>query len=868
MAGTPFPRHRQCGLVVGGRCVNLSPFHQCAVSLVENGYRPISIPKGQKGVTTEGWQHTRATVDDVLRWREGNIGVLTEDTPAVDLDILDETVAAQMQAFVEDLLGEAPIRIGRAPKRMLVCRTSTPFRKVTSRFWISPDGGMHRVEILGAGQQFVAFGIHPDTQRAYRWIGEDIRTIPADDLPLIDEAAARAIADEFDRVAEAAGWQPKGRASGGASSDPFDFLRPKPDISDDEVEALIEAFENPERDYDLWVKLGMALHHQYDGDARGLDVWHVWSSRSSMYDAAATDKKWKSFGDYTGRKATLAFVIAETGDTLSKLRAEKVVEAWDEFKARIDNCDDVDTLVGVIAPEVRKTEMPNHRREMLLRHAQKRATKVAGVTIPLSEFKPSKAAQKAEVTPEGLAAEMQLELDIARHVLDDQFEGGRFIKRFSKMWWTYRDGVWKRAEDDAIARLTMNSLVELTQNEDPRVSKLFERMAESRGDRLNALVTTVVSVMEKACAEEGGDDPLNLNADYAPLVVNTGSAELWFTQDGEMTVKEHCAEHRLTSQVACHFDPDATCPTWDMAVRKVFRAAEDPEGMVRHFEELMGYIMQPTRHQAIWVMLKGPGGNGKSFLLSVMTSLIGSNAVAAHSIASVGKQSSHFTDGLQGKSMLLDDDLKAGTLLPDDWLKKLSEAKSVSADPKYGRSYTFTARCVPVILTNQWPSTSDLSEGLRRRAMVIESNHVLTDEEKNPAHMLTIKDDELPGVLNRMVAGLQRFLRRGHRFDVPAECEASKSRWLDSSNPTSRFASEVIQRTERGGVKCSVVYDAYLNWARYSEHNIRPLGRTKFYESMEQFGYPRVNRKGIHWFRKIEMRYVEGLEMFFDDGGL
>lgn len=840
----------------------MSRFHDCAVSLVENGYTLVHIPAGSKGPQTPGWQQLRPSVDDVRAWGRGNIGIQTAATPAVDIDVLDEAVADSMQRVVEALLGEAPVRVGRAPKRLLVYRTIEPFAKVASAAWYDAEGRKHQVEILGRGQQFAAYGTHPDTKKPYRWLTEDTpQNMRAADLCLIDRAAALKIAAEFDAMAEAAGWERRGGARAGAEGDDdLGFLRPKPDMTNDEVRALLAAVENPGRDYDLWMDVGFALHHHFEGGPEGLELWHEWSSRSPLYDSGACEYKWRSMGKYTGRSKTAAFLIERTGDLFKTLRAKRA----DDFRDQIAACDDVDVLVTEIAPAIHRTDMPSHRREMLLRLAQQRASKVAGVRIPIAEFKGTKAQQKDEVTPQGMLAELRLELDLARYVLDDQFGGDR-VMRFSKLWWEYRNGVWARAEEDVIGRRVMESLVALAEAKDARIEGLFERMAESRGDRLNSLVATVVSMLEKACATEGNDDPLNLCAERVPRVLNTQNAELWFEHDGSFSIKEHDPAHKLSAQIGCIYDPEATCPTWDQAIRKVFKKARQPEEVIRHFEELIGYVLQQTRHVAIWLMLKGPGGNGKSFLLRVITELMGNNAVAARSISDLasGRAGNHFTDGLVGKLMLLDDDFEAGAMLPDAWLKKLSEAKVVTADPKHAKAYNFVARSVPVILANQWPPTVDLSEGLRRRAMIFESNYVLRDEDKDPAHLERILDGELPGVLNRLIAGLQRFLARGQRFDIPAECEAAKEAWLTSSNATALFSHEVLQRVSGASVRASVVYDAYENWIRFAEHNVRALGRNKFYEALERLGYRKANRNGICWFVDLKIRPVEGLEFMF-----
>ncbi len=84
-------------------------------------------------------------------------------------------------------LGDTPaLRIGRAPKRLLVYRTAEPFR------------GIRRapLEMLCLGQQFVAYAVHPDTGQPYAWPEEGLADLDIESLPVIDAAMAAAFIDE------------------------------------------------------------------------------------------------------------------------------------------------------------------------------------------------------------------------------------------------------------------------------------------------------------------------------------------------------------------------------------------------------------------------------------------------------------------------------------------------------------------------------------------------------------------------------------------------------------------------------------------------------------------------------------------------
>lgn len=88
-----------------------------------------------------------------------------------------------------------------------------------------------------------------------------------------------------------------------------DFTRDLPlNMSDDEVSGLLFAYAAQGLEYDAWLKVGQALHHQYQGGDKGLDLWVSWSSLSDKHDAKKMRKKYKSFGTWNGARVTMASV--------------------------------------------------------------------------------------------------------------------------------------------------------------------------------------------------------------------------------------------------------------------------------------------------------------------------------------------------------------------------------------------------------------------------------------------------------------------------------------------------------------------------------------------------------------------------------
>ena len=110
--------------------------------------------------------------------------------------------------------------------------------------------------------------------------------------------------------------------------------------------------------------------------------------------------------------------------------------------------------------------------------------------------------------------------------------------------------------------------------------------------------------------------------------------------------------------------------------------------MARHWNEIVGYIIQPRRNISVILVLLGGGDNGKTVLMQTVIRLLGNDLVCARRVEDLDK--SRFAVGsLFGKRLFVDDDVKAGARLPNGMLKTISEAKTVTGELKYHSDFNF-----------------------------------------------------------------------------------------------------------------------------------------------------------------------------------
>ncbi len=230
MTETKKPRVGGTGLIEGKAQksttkTSLEPttFAEVAPQLARNGYLTLPIkPRSKAPDVKSGWQNLRLTEAEIfLRIDvEGQggcgVGVLTGvgefPVAGIDADIthrkLNRLFRKWFTKWAVKRFGREsviPERVGQAPKFLLVVRAAEPGwpKRVSAAF------GKNRMEFLGAGQQFVAYGIHESTGRPYTWhdVGGGLAFLPAAELPVVEQTDLDEIIEKFEQLAEELGLE-------------------------------------------------------------------------------------------------------------------------------------------------------------------------------------------------------------------------------------------------------------------------------------------------------------------------------------------------------------------------------------------------------------------------------------------------------------------------------------------------------------------------------------------------------------------------------------------------------------------------------------------------------------------------------------
>lgn len=207
---------------------------------------------------------------------------------AIDIDSLEPQIAEQAKGLAKRMLGDAPIRTGRAPKCLLVYRTAEdmPYQRVD---FAGKYDATERIEALTSGRQFVASGIHPKTGKPYTWD----RYAKVEDLTLVTKAQVdayfAALANALPEAVQAQNSAANDRthiSQAGLVGDP------------DTIEAVVKSIPNTSQHfptYDDYIRFGAAVKGacQHSRD-QGLSIYLEWADRweeGNDLDKAAADFK-------------------------------------------------------------------------------------------------------------------------------------------------------------------------------------------------------------------------------------------------------------------------------------------------------------------------------------------------------------------------------------------------------------------------------------------------------------------------------------------------------------------------------------------------------------------------------------------------
>lgn len=690
------------------------------------------------------WQTHTPTAGEIVEWEKAkaNVGLHAADFPAIDIDVTREDIAEMVHAEAVRAFGDAPVRIGRAPKRLLMFRTTEPFPKMQLRFRL--DGVEHLVELLGKGQQYVVGGIHPATNEPYT-----LDTDPAELLermPLLSREAATAWFEELAGTLELLGAE---IVHSSYSADHAERLAVDQESlrapSVQAVADLVAQIPNNQHNRDLYIRTGYAIKAACGAENEGeaLDIWMEWACR---------------WHNDAGKEAS---GVTQERDFLRMHAPFEIGWAYLLERAREAGVNTAVLELGDVAEP---------------RPAGEEAPTAQALVLPWSDM----AMVNAVVRQHGH--------EIA-HVTDDG-------------WYAWNGSVWKRKGENEVTQRIANVMASASRRALDEIEK--QATAEKMAMRLSS-ANTVAAVrgLLKTHAR------IQLNAeqmDADPFLLNTPNGIVDLTTG---TLSPHLASRHMTKLTAVGPDFTRPAPRW----RQFLREATGGDGELEaYLQRLVGYSLTGSAREEMLAFLYGPGGNGKSLFLTIISEMLGQYAeTAAMDTFTAAAGDRHPTDmaALRGARLVTASETQASRRWDEQRVKALTGNEAVSARFMRGDYFTYRPQFTLMIAGNHAPKLENVDDAMMRRV------HIVPFTRRPPVPDMHLKDtlrEELPGILAWAIEGAVIWFRTG--LCPPASVLAATREYLANEDVVLRWLAERTVAQQSGSCPLSSAYQDFRQWAR------------------------------------------------------
>ena len=285
----------------------------------------------------------------------------------------------------------------------------------------------------------------------------------------------------------------------------------------------------------------------------------------------------------------------------------------------------------------------------------------------------------------------------------------------------------------------------------------------------------------------------------------------------------------ITHQLPFEYDPEATAPQFQKYLDEVLPDKDKQ----KVFAEFCGYIfIKPSVLKLEkMLILFGSGANGKSVFFEILNALLGTENISNYSLQSLTNDNGYFRAKIGNKLVNYASEINGK--LETDIFKQMASGEPIEARLPYGDPFILNEYAKLIFNCNELPKDVEHTNAYFRRFLIIGFDVTIPEDKQDKQLPQKIIQNELSGVFNWILQGLDRVLEQKNF----SKCEAvdnARSDYEKQSDSVQLFISEMEYKAST--VNYILISELYPKYKTFCiEDGYRPVGKSKFIQRLNHY---------------------------------
>jgi putative DNA primase/helicase len=292
----------------------------------------------------------------------------------------------------------------------------------------------------------------------------------------------------------------------------------------------------------------------------------------------------------------------------------------------------------------------------------------------------------------------------------------------------------------------------------------------------------------------------------------------------------------LTHQLPFEYEPEATAPLFQKYLDEVLPDADKQ----KVFAEFCGYIfIKPSvlkLEKAL--ILYGTGANGKSVFFEILNALLGTENISNYSLEKLTNEDKY---RIKIGNKLVNYASEISGRLEADIFKQMVSGEPIEARSLYSDPIIMNDYAKLIFNCNELPKDVEHTNAFFRRFLIIGFDVTIAEENQDKQLPQKIINNELSGVFNWILQGLDRVLKQKN-FSKCEAVENARTDYEKQSDSVKMFIEDFEYKTATDYTTISEIYLQYKSYC--IEDGFRHVNKSNFMKRLRHFKII-VERKSI-----------------------